>query len=89
MAKAPVLPEPVSAKPMTSRPSRAAGMAWDWISVGEDQPMERAASHKGSTTPWPYRHGERGVPAGMRSSHRQLQSSLTPVPIASRGERTQ
>jgi len=32
--KAAVLPEPVLAIPMTSRPLSTVGMAWDWIGVG-------------------------------------------------------
>ena len=34
MTKAAVLPVPVCAHPIMSLPSRMAGIAWDWISVG-------------------------------------------------------
>jgi len=35
IAKAAVFPEPVSARPMMSRPAKASGMAAAWIGVGE------------------------------------------------------
>ena len=38
--KAPVLPEPVSARPIRSPPSRASGMMAAWIGVGLTKPME-------------------------------------------------
>jgi hypothetical protein len=51
MAKAPVLPDPVSARPITSRPSSAAGMASCWIPVGDVHPIALQASQTALTTP--------------------------------------
>ena len=50
-AKAPVLPDPVSARPMTSLFSKATGMASAWILLGPFHPKLAQASHKGSTKP--------------------------------------
>ncbi len=41
--KAAVLPVPVAAVPMTSRPARAGGIAWAWIGVGCSNPARERA----------------------------------------------
>ena len=47
----PVLPEPVSARPITSLPFRATGMASAWILLGFFQPTFSQASQRTSTRP--------------------------------------
>lgn len=51
-ANAPVLPEPVSARPMMSLPCNATGIASRWIFDGFFHFKSAHASHKTSTTPW-------------------------------------
>ena len=47
----PVLPDPVSAKPITSLPFSATGMASAWIRLGFFQPTFSQASQRTSTKP--------------------------------------
>jgi hypothetical protein len=49
--KASVLPEPVSARPQTSLPSRASGIALRWIGVGTEIPSEDSTSAIPEGTP--------------------------------------
>ena len=51
MAKAPVLPEPVSASPITSRPASVAGRDSAWMREGAAHLSAAAASHSASHTP--------------------------------------
>src|SRR6185437_3575274 len=50
-AKAAVLPVPVCAMPMTSRPWRAIGMVWSWIGVGVTYFSSVRARRIGSARP--------------------------------------
>mmetsp|Transcript_4574 Transcript_4574/g.9627 ORF Transcript_4574/g.9627 Transcript_4574/m.9627 type:complete len:281 (-) Transcript_4574:712-1554(-) len=50
-ANAPVLPLPVSARPMTSRPASECGSELAWIAVAHFHPIFSQASHRGGTTP--------------------------------------
>src|SRR5665811_1434623 len=50
-AKAAVLPVPVCAMPMTSRPCMARGMVWAWIGVGVTYFSSTSARVIGSTRP--------------------------------------
>ena len=46
--KAAVLPVPVAARPMTSRPASAGAIAWAWIGVGASNPaLSSADSNRG------------------------------------------
>src|SRR3954447_4590633 len=47
--KAAVLPEPVWAWPITSRPSRSGGMASSWIRLGASYPTPPSASSSGGS----------------------------------------
>ena len=49
--KAPVLPDPVSARPMTSLPWRAGLTASLWMRVAVAQPSEAAAVQRAGQTP--------------------------------------
>ncbi len=50
-AKAAVLPVPVSANPITSRPVRQAGIVSVWIGRGESKPMARMPRSRVSWSP--------------------------------------
>src|SRR3954454_23743370 len=51
MPKASVFPEPVGARPQTSRPASASGMVAAWIGNGSTMPSAASAATRSSGTP--------------------------------------
>src|SRR5215210_1519608 len=60
-----VLPLPVWAWPITSRPSRSGGMAWTWIGLGDSYPTSRRAASMDSESPRSAKEGIRRGAYGL------------------------
>ena len=70
---APVFPLPVSARPITSLPASATGMAFRWMRVGLLQPTAVVASTRAVCKP-------KAAQAGLPSSSSSSSSSFRPAP---------